>query len=64
MDVSLILKVAGVGLLVSICAQILQKSGKDEQALLLTLTGMILVFMMLVGQMGELIASLRAVFGL
>lgn len=64
MDVSLLLRVAGVGMLVAVSCQVLSKSGKDEQALLLTLTGMILVFMMLVGQMGELIASLRAVFGL
>ena len=63
MDVSLLLRVAGVGMLVAVSCQVLSKSGKDEQALLLTLTGMILVFMMLVGQMGELIASLRAVFG-
>jgi len=64
MDVSLILKVAGVGLLVAICAQILQKSGKDEQAMLVTVGGLIVVMLMLVGKIGELIDNVRAIFGL
>ena len=64
MDVSLLLRVVGVGMLIAVSCQILSKSGKDEQALLLTLTGIVLVFIMLVGQMGELIASVRAVFGI
>ena len=36
MDISLILKIAGIGILVAICALFLQKSGKDEQAMMLT----------------------------
>ncbi len=64
MDVSLILKVAGVGLLVAICAQILQKSGKDEQAMLVTVGGLIVVMLMLVGKIGELIDNVRSIFGL
>ena len=64
MDVSLILKIAGVGLLVAICAQILQKSGKDEQATLVTVAGVIVVMLMLVSELGNLIATLRGVFGL
>lgn len=64
MDVSLLLRVAGVGMLVAVSGQVLSKSGRDEQALLLTLTGMILVFIMLVGQFGELIGAVRSVFGL
>lgn len=64
MDVSLLLRVAGVGMLVAVSCQVLSKSGRDEQALLLTLTGMVLVLIMLVGQIGDLIAAVRAVFGL
>jgi len=64
MDVSLILKVAGVGLLVAICAQILQKSGRDEQAMLVTVGGLIVVMLMLVGKIGELIDNVRSIFGL
>ena len=64
MDVSLLLRVAGIGLLVAFSCQILSRSGKDEQALLLSLTGMLLVLLMLVGKLGELISALRSVFGL
>ncbi len=64
MDVSLLLRVAGVGLLVALTSQILSKTGRDEQSLLLTLTAMIVVFLMLVDRFGELLSALREVFGL
>ncbi len=64
MDISLLFRVAGMGLLVAITCQILSKSGRDEQALLVTLTGMVLVFVMLIGEIGSLVETLRAVFGL
>ncbi len=64
MDVSLILRVAGVGILVTVTCQILSKAGRDEQALLVTLTGMVLVLLMLVGQIGELVDAVRTVFSL
>ena len=64
MEIGLILKVAGVGMLVYACSQILSKSGKDEQAMLVTLAGFIVVMLMLVGQMGELLDTVRTVFGL
>ena len=64
MDITLLLRVAGVGLIVAITGQILGKSGRDEQVLLLTLTGMVVVFAMLVGEIGSLISALRALVGL
>lgn len=64
MDISLILKIAGAGILVAVCAQILQKSGKDEQAMLVTVGGIIVVMLMLVGKVGELLETVRTVFGL
>ena len=64
MDIGLILKVAGVGVLVSLSSQILAKSGKDEQAMMVTVAGIIVVMLMLVGEMGELISTVRSVFGL
>ena len=63
MDVSLILKIAGVGVLVSIASAILNKSGRDEQAMLVTLAGIVVVMLMLVGEIGALIESIRSVFG-
>ena len=64
MEIGLVLKIAGVGMLVAVGCQILSRSGRDEQALLLTLSGMITVLLMLVGELGELISALRGVFGI
>ena len=64
MDVTLILKVGGVGFLVSVINQVLSKSGREEQALLVSVSGMILVLLLLIGQLGELITAVRGVFGL
>ena len=63
MGVSLILKVAGIGFLVSIASAILNRSGRDEQAMLVTVAGIIVVMLMLVGELGELISSVQSVFG-
>ena len=63
MDVSLVLKVAGVGMLVTVASQILGKAGRDEQAMLVSLAGMIIVLLMLVEEIGTLIVEVRAVFG-
>ncbi len=64
MDVSLVLKVAGMGILVSVAVQILSKNGRDEQATLVTVAGIIVVLLMLVGEMGTLFQTVRGVFGL
>ena len=64
MDVSLILKVAWVGLLVTVAHQILAKAGRDEQAMLVTLSGIVIVLLLLVQEIGVLFETVRAVFGL
>jgi stage III sporulation protein AC len=64
MDVTLILKVVGVGLLVALSSQVLSKSGKDEQAMLVTVAGVIVVMLMLISNLGELIDTLRSLFGI
>ena len=64
MDVSLILKLAGIGMLIAVSHQILQKAGRDEQAMVLSLTGVVFVLIILVGKIGELYGEIRAVFGL
>ncbi len=64
MDVTLILKVAGIGLTVSIAYQLLSKYGRDEQAVLVSLAGIIIVMLMLVDKLGTLFSSIRTVFGL
>ena len=64
MDVSLILKVAGVGILVSVATQILSKSGRDDQAMLVSISGIIVVLLMLVGEVGALFDAVRDTFDL
>jgi len=63
MDVSLILKIAGVGVLVSVASAILNKSGRDEQAMLLTVAGIVVVMLLLVGEIGNLFSTVQSVFG-
>ncbi|CDC63839.1 stage III sporulation protein AC [Clostridium sp. CAG:448] len=64
MEVGMILKVAGVGLLVSVATQILSKSGRDEQAIMVTVAGIIVVLLMLVDEIGELFSRICTQFGL
>ena len=51
MDTGLILKIAGIGLLVSVMYQVLSKSGREEQAMLVSLAGVIIILLMLVQEL-------------
>ena len=62
MEIGLILKIAGIGLIVSVIAQILNKSGRDEQGIMLIIAGIIVVFFMIVGEMGDLFEQIKDVF--
>ena len=64
MDISLILKIAGIGMLVSVASQILSKSGRDEQAMLVTIAGIIAALMLIISQIGELFDMIVSVFGI
>ena len=64
MDVTLILRIAGVGILVSVAGNILSKSGRDEQAVFVTIAGIIIVLLMLVVEIDRLFTSVRNIFGL
>ncbi len=64
MDISLLFKIAGVGILIAVSHQILQRAGRDEQALLLSLTGVVFVLIVLIGKIGELFSEIRLIFGL
>ena len=63
MDVSLILKVVGVGMIVTVSCQILSKAGRDEQSMLVSLSGIVLVLLLLMGEIGRLYETIRGVFG-
>lgn len=64
MDVDLILKIAGIGIIVAVINLLLAKSGRDEQALMTTLAGIVVVLLMLIPQMGGLINTIKEMFGL
>ena len=64
MEIGLILKIAGIGILISVISSILSKSGRDEQAMLVTVAGIIVVMLMLVEEVSTLIESVRTVFEL
>ena len=63
MNVGLIVKVAGVGILVSVACQILSKSGRDEQSMLVTVAGIVVVLLLLVEEIGSLFDLIMTVFG-
>jgi stage III sporulation protein AC len=64
MEIGLILKIAGVGILVSIASAILNKSGRDERSMMVVLAGIVVVMLMLVGEIGTLFDAVRSVFEL
>jgi len=64
LDVQLIIKIAGVGLITAVCCQILNKTGRDEQSVFLSLAGIVIVLFILVEKIGALFETMRDVFGL
>lgn len=64
MDISLIVKIAGIGILVAVASQILSKSGRDEQAMFVTIAGIIVALMLLITEIGDLFDLVRSVFGM
>ena len=63
MDVDLIFRIAAVGILVAVLVQLLTRSGRDEQALMTTLAGLIVVLMLIVEQISRLFSMMKSVFG-
>ena len=63
MQIDLIFKVAAIGIIVAVLGQLLIRSGRDEQAMLTTLAGLITVLMMIVQQIGQLFDTIKSVFG-
>lgn len=64
MDVDLIMKVAGVGMIVAVVCQILSKAGREEQATLVSITGIVIILVMIIEQIGDLLETLKRIFGL
>ena len=64
MDVDLIFRIAAVGILVSVLNQVLARSGREEQATMVTLAGLVVVLMMVVRQISDLFELVKNLFGL
>lgn len=64
MDIDLIFKVAAIGIIVAVLNQVLVRSGREEQAMLTTLAGLVVVLLMIVGMIGDLFDTVKSVFGL
>ena len=64
MDVDLIFKIAAIGIIVAVLNQVLIRSGREEQAMMTTLAGLIVVLMMVITQISDLFNTIKQLFGL
>ena len=64
MNVDLLLKIAGIGILIAVLHQILTKAGREDQAMMITLAGMVIVMTVVVKEISTLFQTVRTVFNL
>ena len=64
MDVDLIFKIAAIGILVAVLNQVLSRAGRDEQAMMTTLAGLVVVLMMVVQEIAQLFTMVNTLFHL
>ncbi|MCY1714223.1 stage III sporulation protein AC [Caproiciproducens galactitolivorans] len=64
MDVDLIFRIAAIGIIVAVLNQLLIRSGREDQAMMTTIAGLIVVLMMIVKQIDLLFKSIKSIFGL
>ncbi len=64
MDVDLIFKIAAIGILAAVLNILLQRSGRDEQALMTSITALVVVLMIVVQKISELFNMIKTLFGL
>lgn len=64
MEVDLIFKIAAIGIIVAILNTLLKRAEREEQAMMTTLAGLIVVLMMIVTEIGTLFETIKSVFGL
>ena len=64
MNVDLIFKVAAIGILVAVLNQLLIRSGREEEAMMTTLAGLIVVMMILIQEISEMFQLIKTTFGL
>ena len=64
MDVEFVFRIAGIGIIVTVIGQVLTRAGRDDIAMLTTLSGLVVVLMMVAGMISSFFTSLRAMFAL
>lgn len=64
MEVEFIFKIAAIGILVSVLNQVLVRAGREEQAMLTTLAGLIVVLFMIVNEISYLFETIKSIFNL
>lgn len=64
MDVDLIFKIAGIGIIVAVLNLVLKRAEREEQAMMTTLAGLIVVLMMIISSISDLFYTVKSVFGL
>ncbi|MBR4018474.1 MAG: stage III sporulation protein AC [Clostridia bacterium] len=64
MDIELVLRIAGLGILVAVICQLLKQTGRDDIAMLAALAALVLALSMVVGEIGQLLDQVKRIFGL
>ncbi|MBP3597174.1 MAG: stage III sporulation protein AC [Clostridia bacterium] len=64
MEIDLLFKIAGVGIIIAVLHQILNKAGREDQAMMVTLAGMVIVLTIVIKEISELFETVRTVFNL
>lgn len=64
MDIELVLRIAGIGILVAVICQLLKQTGRDDIAMLAALAALVLALSLVVGEIGELLDQVKRIFGL
>ncbi|WP_326909000.1 stage III sporulation protein AC [Sedimentibacter sp. MB31-C6] len=64
MDIDIIFKVGAIGLVVAVFNQILTRTGRDEQAMFVTLAGVVVVMALIIGMINDLFMEVKSVFNL
>jgi stage III sporulation protein AC len=64
MDVELVLKVAGLALIITVVCQIMSRAGREEMSTMLSLSGMVMILLLIAERIAQLINTLRGAFGI
>ncbi len=64
MEIGLLLKIAGIGMLVTVICQVLSRAGRDDQATFVSVAGILLALFLLMEEIGKLFSAVESIFGL